>query len=62
VGGFRNDPCMQPPSVKSISWNQGMPLHATLGEVVHVFKSVLLGLGGNRSTQLQMQEAAQLLE
>jgi len=52
---------MQPPTAKSRSMNQGMPLHGALGEAAHACKSNLLDLGGNRSTQLHMQEAAQLL-
>ena len=38
-----------------------MPFHATLGEVAHACNSVFLGPRGNRSTQLHMKEAAQLL-
>jgi hypothetical protein len=38
-----------------------MPLHAALGEATHACKSVLLSPGGNRSTQLHMQETARLL-
>ena len=40
--------------------NQEMPLHVSLGEVVHACKLVLLGPEGNRSTQLHMQQSAQL--
>ena len=52
---------MQPPTTKSRSLNQGMPLHAALGEAAHACKSIFLGPGGNWSTQLHIQEAAQLL-
>jgi len=38
-----------------------MPLHAALGEVAHECKSILVSPVGNWSTQLHMQEAAQLL-
>lgn len=38
-----------------------MPLHAALGEVTHACNYVFLGPEGNISTQLHMQEAAQLL-
>jgi len=38
-----------------------MPLHAALGEATHACKSVLLSPEENQSTQLPMQEVAQLL-
>lgn len=52
---------MKPLAAKSRSLNEGMSLHAALGEIAHACKSVFLGLGGNRSTQLHMQEVSQLL-
>lgn len=38
-----------------------MSFHAALGGAFHACKSVMLGLRGNRSTQLHMQEPTQLL-
>ena len=38
-----------------------MPLHVALGEAVHTCKFVFLSPEGNQSTQLHMEEAAQLL-
>jgi len=43
-------------------WKKGMFLHDALGEAAHACKSILLGPGENWSTQLQMQEAIQLLK
>jgi len=41
---------------------QWMHLHVALAEVAHACKSLFLGLEGNQSTQLHMQEAVRLLE
>ena len=38
-----------------------MPFHASLGEVSHACKYILLSLKGNQSTQFHMQETAQML-
>ena len=52
---------MQPPTTKSRSLNQGMPLHVALGEAAHACKSTFLSPERNQSTQLHMKEATQLL-
>ena len=52
---------MQPPTAKHRSLEQGIHLHAALGEVAHACKSIFLGPRGNRSNQLHMQETARLL-
>ena len=58
MGGFQDDPCMQRLAAKSRSLNQGIPLHAALGEPSHACKLVLFYPKGNQSTQLHMQEVA----